>query len=504
MAFSDKWREFWMLPAKEQPKDTLTPMTDGELPYLDLSARHSVRYSIDRFGAWASSDFMACETVKARAIRSLPVHIVKRTETGRVPVDDHPFSRLLLRPNPLMTWGDLMAWAVLRRDTMGTAYIRVQRDAMYKPVALWPVLSHVDVDYDKGTGLVVYHADEDKLNPAWRCREDGVIVIKTDTTKNGVRGISIAETAAEDIGLSVDLGRFYQSLVSDGQSFQGWLEHPGKLDPTDVDAIRASLHAQNAEDGPGGIRVFDRGLKYHQVALTVSDMNLVEQERFVLEKICRATHVPMHHVQADAGASATAATGADIDFVKNCVLPEITAIEAAFQPALDGSPSIGGKDVGYRVKFDTNGLLRGDFTTRMEGYRIGVYAGIFTRAYCCTQEDIPWLPGQDKLMQPTAYYLLDENGVPYMPAPATEGTSGQSDGVSGIDPKEVGARLRPFVTDAMARIEKRAAADGDTEKTRDFAATVCAPIYEAAALAGEFLDLSADIDTAIETGANNA
>ena len=497
MAFSDRWRAFWMLPPKDNDpaeiKDTLTPMGDGQTEFIRIDAPR-----VHRFGDWLSSDFIACETVKIRAIRSLPVHIVERTATGREPTDAHPAAALLRRPNALMSWGDLCAWWIMRRDVEGRAFIRVQRDREYNPVALWPVLGAVDTRLDKATGRVVYSGGPDTYSEAWTAGPDGVICVKTDVTKTGARGVSILEAAADDIGLSVDLTEFYRRLITDGVNFQGWLEHPNRLDHEDIDALRTSLKAQSAEDGPGGIRVFDRGLKYHQVGLTVSDMDLVSQERFVLEKVCRACHVPMHHVYADGGATATAATGADIDFVKHSILPEITAFEEAFQPLLD----MDGTDSGYRLKFDTNGLLRGDFKTRMEGYRIGVYAGIFTRAYCCTQEDIPWLPGQEKLMQPTAYYLLDENGEPYNPAPATEGTRGQSDGVSGIDPKETAARLRPFVTDALARVEKRAAADGDTTKTREFAATVCAPIYEAAALAGEFIDLSDEIAQAIERGTN--
>ena len=188
-------------------------------------------------------------------------------------------------------------------------------------------------------------------------------------------------------------------------------------------------------------------------------------------------------------------------------MPEVTAIEQAFQPILDRAASLGGSDSGYRLKINTDGLLRGDFKTRMEGYRIGVYAGIFTRAYCATQEDIPWLPGQDKLLQPTAYYVLDENGDPQLPDAATAGTSGQSDGISGIDEKAVEDALRrmgPVISDAGKRIEKRARADGDTDKTRAFASEVMAPIELAMAYAGVYLATGQLIDESIEKGTNDA
>ena len=413
------------------PSGTVTPMGIVDVGGGRILPQNS-------YGAMMSSDFIACESAKIRAIRSLPVRILKNGQRGPEPATEHPVSAVLRRPNPLMSWGDLVSWFVLRKEVFGTAYIRVQRDLRGDVSALWPVLSHVDVKFDKETGVVVYSAPLDAFNPSWVSREDGVVVLKTDISDDGgITGKSVAETAAGDIGLSIDLGLFYKSLMENGTHMGGWLEHPDRLTQEDVQAINESMKAQAGVEEAGGIRLFDRGLKYHEVSYSLGEMNLIEQERFVLEKVCRATHVDLHHVYADGGATATGSQGYDIDFVKNTILPEITAIEEAFVPVLDLARSIGGgRDSGYRIDFDTNGLLRGDFKTRMDGYRIGVYAGIFTRAWCCEQEGIQWLPGQDKLLQPTAYYMVGENGEPYLPAESTAGTSGQSDGVSGIDPKE--------------------------------------------------------------------
>lgn len=417
-------------------RNAAPPVTVTPVGMVDLDGRVSLPTS--RFGAMMSSDFMACVTTKARAIRSLPVSVLKDTDSGPKRADAHPLARALRRPNPLMSWGDLLSWAILRRDVFGTAYIRVARDRSYSVRSLWPVQANVTVRLDKETGRVSYDAPADTLNPAWSCFEDGVIVIKTDMSDDGgVTGRSVAEAAASDIGLSIDLSEFYRSVLQNGTHMGGWLETEGKLEPEDVAAIRQSLDAQSGAEEAGKIRVFDRGLKYHEVSMAVGDLSIIEQERFVLEKVCRACHVDLHHVYADGGTTATGSEGYDIDFVKNTVLPEITAMEEAFVPVLDLSSGAGGKRSRYRVDFNTDGLLRGDFKTRMDGYRIGVYAGIFTRAWCCEQEGISWLPGQDKLLQPTAYDMVGEDGEPYSPHDRAGGKSAQSDGVSGIEPKEI-------------------------------------------------------------------
>ena len=473
---------------------------------MELLSALPPRTAIDRYGALMSSDFLACETAKARALRSLPVHVMRKGDHGPEKVPDHPLSAVLHRPNALMSWGDLVAWAVLRRDVFGTAYLKVYRDVRGNVREMRPVLAGVSKSFDKETGVVVYSAAADNLNDMWSCREDDLVILKTDVTEDGgMTGKSIAEKAADDIGLSIDLVNFYRSLLENGNHFSGYLETDQKLTKDDREAIRESLDETRGPESAGAIRLFDRGVKYHEVSAKLEGMDLIAQEKWVLQKVCRACHVDMHHVFADEGAAATTAAGADIDFVKNTVLPEVTAFEQALQPVLDRSRSLGGgRDSGYYVKFNLNGLMRGDFTSRMEGYRIGVYAGMFTRQYVAEQEDIPWLEGQDKLLQPTAYYMVDEQGVPYIPAEGTSpGQSGQSDGQSGITERAVGDALAPILADARVRIAKRAERDGDTPKTRDFAHTVIDPVALAAAQLGEFIDIEATIEEAINAVVEN-
>ena len=480
--------------------DAVAPIS-GPYATMELLDALPPRTRIDQYGALLSSDFLACETAKARALRSLPVHVMRKGDHGPEKVPDHPLSAVLHRPNALMAWGDLVAWAVLRRDTFGTAYIRVYRDSRGNVSELRPVMAPVSIGFDKDTGVAVWSAQQDAVNEPWSCREDEIVILKTDISEDGgITGRSIAEKAADDIGLSVDLVRFYRSLLENGNHFQGYLETDQKLTKDDREAIRESLDETRGPESAGAIRMFDRGVKYHEVSAKLEGMDLIAQEKWVLQKVCRACHVDMHHVFADEGAAATTATGADIDFVKNTVLPEVTAFEQALQPLLDRAASLGGKDSGYYVKFNLNGLMRGDFTKRMEGYRIGVYAGMFTREYVCEQEDIPWLPGQDRLLQPTAYYMVDEQGVPYIPAAGTNNAQrGQSDGQSGIEERSVSDALRPIVDDAKVRIAKRAERDGDTPKTRDFARTVLEPIAFAAAQMGEYIDIEEVIDAILET-----
>ena len=476
-------------------RDSIADSTYTQMELLDALPAN-VR--VDKYGAMMSSDFMACETVKARAIRSLPVRVMRKGPNGPERAEDHPLNAVFARPNSLMSWGDLATWATIRRDCFGTVYMKAYRDMFRGTIReIRPVLAPVNVSFDRRSGRTVYSAPMDYFNEAWTCYDDDLVVLKTDMSEDGGRtGKSIAEKAADDIGLSIDLTRFYRSLLENGNHFKGYLETDNTLKVADINAIRESLKETSGVESAGAIRIFDRGLKYKGVSANLDGMDLVEQERFVLEKVCRACHVDPHHVYADGGSTATAASGADLDFAKNTVLPEVKAWEEAFQPLLDRTSS-GGRPEGYYVKFNMAGLERADIKTRMEAHRIAVYAGIYTRAKAAELEDIPWMAGQDRLLQPTAYYVLDEDGVPYAPDARTLGTSGQSDGVSGRDEKAIANVLRTVADDARDRIARRAAADGDCPKTRAFAREVMRPIALAAELGGVEFDMEAEIEDEI-------
>lgn len=487
-------------PGFETPKDEMTP--GGNFTQMDLLDALPKNVRIAKYGAMMSSDFLACETVKARAIRSLPVHVMRKGERGPEKAEDHPLNLVLRRPNALMAWGDLVSWAQLRRDVFGTAYMRIYRDMRGNIKEIRPVVSAVTVSFDRATGIAVYSGHEDYYNEKWTCREDDLLVLKTDVSEDGGKtGRSIAEMCADDIGLSIDLTRFYRALIENGNHFQGYFETDQRLDLDDIRAIKDKLDVLKGPDGAGQSPIWDAGLKYHEVSIKLDGMQLVDQERFVLEKVCRACHVDMHHVYADSGAAATAAAGADLDFAKNTVLPEVTAWEQAFQILLDRSASLAGKPSDYYVKFNMTGLERADTKTRMEAHRIAVYSGIYSRAHACELEEIAWMPGQDELLQPTAYYVLDEDGNPTVPDARTLGTSGQSDGVSGIDRKAVEDSIRILADDAADRIAKRAVADGDTAKTRDFAWTVMQPVVLAARRCGMEINPEMEIQIAIDRGA---
>ncbi|MFZ2524519.1 MAG: phage portal protein, partial [Candidatus Ferrigenium altingense] len=74
---------------------------------------------------------------------------------------------------------------------------------------------------------------------------------------------------------------------------------------------------------------------------------------------------------------------------------------------------------GLICKFSLEGLQRGDFKSRMDGYQIGVQNGIYLRNEVRELEDLPPLDDGDIALVPANMTTMDKMN---QPLPAVKGT----------------------------------------------------------------------------------
>lgn len=360
------------------------------------------------YGALMSVDYAACEQTKCRSLASLPVKVVSGKDR-RDPVPGHPLAVLLSgMANDEMTGVDLRTWTRLRCDTFGNAYWRVE---WYKdePVALWPVLGSVrhDFDRDRPAGRrTVYDLGGDKYTNAGRYFSEEIVNIKTHITKDGMKGVSLAKLAAEQIGLSVDLERFYKSMLENGNHHLGHVEIDAKSIPDPAkDDLRAAIEAKSGVANAGKVPIFGYGAKWVSDRQTMKDASLIEQQEWVLHQVCRACNVPPWKVYDQKGTTYAGSQQANIDYVTDTVVPDVLMIEKACMPIFLAR---GERDLS--LKLDVRGLMRGDDKSRSQYYREMTYAGAYTRADVREYEDLPPIDGLDKPLFPLNYGAVEADG----------------------------------------------------------------------------------------------
>lgn len=390
------------LPMIGSESDAWTFVKVGESPILALGG-NPIGY-----GSLMSVDFAACEQTKCRSLASFPFSVVKKG-AARERVPDHPLARLLNgMANEAMSSIDLLNWHRLRCDTFGNAYWRVEWNKS-DIVALWPVTCAVTQRFVKGNKpgyRVIYHLVGDDYNAAGDYFSNEIVNIKTNITKDGVTGVSLARVAAEQLGLSIDLEKFYRAMLKNGNHQFGHVEIPEKNipDPAKND-LREAINSMAGIDNAGRAPILAYGAKWVNDNQTMRDASIIDQQRWVLEQVCRACNVPPWKVYDHTGINYAASQQANIDYVTDTCLPDVRAIEQAFIPIFKSR-----NEDDLELKGNMRGLMRADDASRSQYYREMVYSGIYTRAQVLELEDMPPVEGLDKPLFPLNYGTVEPDG----------------------------------------------------------------------------------------------
>lgn len=363
--------------------------------------------SAEGYGALMSVDYAACEQTKARSLASLPVSVIRNGE-NREKVD-HPVSRLLNgMANEEMTGSDLLTWHRLRCDTFGNAYWRVEwwRGEI---VAIWPMTGavfHQYVPENPPGRRTVYDYGGDRYTKPGRYFSDEVVNIKTHITKDGMEGVSLAKLAAEQIGLSVDLERFYRSMLKNGNHHFGHVEIDERnLPPEALEDLRRAIDSKSGVGEAGKAPIFAYGAKWVNDGQNMKDASLIEQQQWILHQVCRACNVPPWKVYSQEDVAYNGSQQANIDYVVETIVPDVRAIEKAFTPIF-----LARGETDLQLKLDVRGLMRGDDQARSQYYREMAYAGAYTRADIRELEDMPPIDGLEKPLMPLNYGTIEEDG----------------------------------------------------------------------------------------------
>lgn len=468
--------------------------------YADASGGVQSVAASRRREVYYSNAFRACLLAKARPLSSLPVHVYERVDGVRREAPDAFSQRLgaLLRTrwNPFVTASEGVRWAMMTKDTLGEAFVRVEYDGAGLPVALWPMSGAPMVGAHGSMPTFSYGGD--KFTPAGTYLAHEVVWVKSPVLDSDcIHGVSLAELAARELDLSIDLEEFYGNVVRGDSTFAGWLETDQKLQKQDVDNIREQLSDGGGIVNAGRVRIFDKGLSYRSNGQSMVDLSLVEQERWILQQTCRTLSVPPQEVFDLSNATYSNIEQGALNFANKTLVPECHALEEALSSVLWAA----GRSDCY-VQMDMNGLLRGSYRERMDGYRIAVYGGWLTRADVRSKEDMAPIEGLDRPLVSAAYNLVDPATGEVVPMPGSSGAampggSGESERDSGGDPHARGTALAVVHDDMARRVRERYEERGDGERFRDFARRVLTPLADAYEVDGIEYDMESDIEEII-------
>ena len=313
----------------------------------------------------------ACVRILAETIASLPLNTYQYTENGKEKAIDHNLYHLLHNePNPEMTSFVFRETLMSHLLLWGNAYIQIIRDGRGRVLALYPLLpDRMTVDrtssgelcyeYQKDTGYVILRKEEVLHIPGLGF--DGLV---------GYSPIAMAKNA---IGMAIATEEYGAKLFANGANPGGVLEHPGVV--KDPARVRESWNAvYQGSSNAHRVAVLEEGMKFQSIGIPPEQAQFLETRKFQTEEICRIFRVPPHLVASLDRATFSNIEHQSISFVVHTIRPWLVRLEQSINKALftDAEKKT------YFISFVVEGLLRGDYMSRMQGYAVGIQNGFLS------------------------------------------------------------------------------------------------------------------------------
>lgn len=334
---------------------------------------------------------MACVTAIAEAFATLPVH-VKSQSTGETK-SRHAAHRLLhVEPNPYQTPSGfrttMMALALLR----GRAVAVIERDETGRPTGIYPHAGTVEVE--RVAEQLTYKLDVDGR---WvRMTPSQVLDLTWMSLDGGVTAVDPVRYARHTIGLSLAVNRYAARFFANGGNVGGILE-TGAMDERAVDKfVRSWAKKYSGAASAFKVAWLPGGMKYHRVAASPDEGQMLATRQHQVREICRIFRVPPHKVWDLADATWANIEQQQIEWAQGTLLPWAVR----WEQEADRKLLLDRERGQLEVKFNLDALLRATTKERYETYQLGRQAGLLTANECRRRENLPPIEGGDTLLSP--------------------------------------------------------------------------------------------------------
>ena len=363
----------------------------------------------------------ACVRILSEAIAGLPLHMYRYKEDGgKEKALDHPLYLLLHdEPNPEMSSFVFRETLMTHLLLWGNAYAQIIRNGKGEVVALYPLMPNkMTVSRDEtGQLYYTYQKSQDELpkdNTYTVTLHPSDVLHIPGLGFDGLVGYSPIAMAKNAIGLAIATEEYGSKFFANGAAPTGVLEHPGTI--KDPQRVRESWMSQfGGSQNSNKIAVLEEGLKYTPISISPEQAQFLETRKFQINEIARIFRVPPHMVGDLEKSSFSNIEQQSLEFVKYTLDPWVVRWEQSIQRTLLSSE----EKKTYFVKFNVEGLLRGDYQSRMNGYATARQNGWMSANDIRELENLDRIPTEDG----GDLYLVNGNMLPLNKAGAFADTT---------------------------------------------------------------------------------
>jgi len=351
----------------------------------------------------------SCVRILAEAIAGLPLHVYQyNNDGGKDKALKHPLYHILHdEPNPEMSSFVFRETLMTHLLLWGNAYAQILRNGKGEVIGLYPLMPNkmtVDRD-DKGHLFYQYQRSNDEA-----IKSDSMVILSPQDVLHipglgfdGLVGYSPIAMAKNAIGLAIATEEYGAKFFANGAAPSGVLEHPGTI--KDPAKVRESWNTTFGGSGNAGkVAVLEEGMKYTPISISPEQAQFLETRKFQINEIARIFRVPPHMVGDLEKSSFSNIEQQSLEFVKYTLDPWVIRWEQSIMHTLF-TPEEKKK---YYVKFNVEGLLRGDYQSRMTGYATARQNGWMSANDIRELENLDRIPAEEG----GDLYLINGNMLP--------------------------------------------------------------------------------------------
>ena len=354
----------------------------------EMTASAGVTVNVDTAlgvpAVWSAVNFLS------GTLAGLPLHVYRKTNNGRERVNGPLETILHDTANDSMSSFEWRKYMYDQIFTGGRCVTYIERSRNGAIKNLWPL----DPNYTR-----VEHRSDGKrqvrvyLHKGHTYSASEVLDIPFMLKSNGLDVRGPISTNRDAIGMAIAASRYGAKAFQSGGIppvvLQGPFQSGAAASRASDDVAKTT--AKLAREGRQ-VMALPLGHEMKQIGFNPEQMQLIELQRFSIEQIARIYSLPPVFLQDLTHGTFSNTEQQDLHFVKHTLKRWIEQTEHELNLKLFPR----GSD--RYVEFNVDGLLRGDFQTRMQGHATAIQNGIETPNEARTMENRPALDGGDNLM----------------------------------------------------------------------------------------------------------
>ena len=318
-----------------------------------------------------------CVDIVSGTVASLGIDIEHRIGKYWQVDEKHPLELVLrLKPNERVNSFDFWKAAVVEMLLHGNAYIYPYFNASGEVTRLY-LIPHGMCDYDKETDT--YTISDSVNNLITTCNGWRIVHLKNLSLDGGFTGVSTLTYAQKVLGIGGNLDSLQMDSFASGSTLHGFISGDSNLTQgfgAPQDDQLAAVKDNITKQLTSGAKIFTLPgtMKFNQLSLSPSDLQLIESKNLNVLDICRFFGVHPDRVFQSSSTNYKGSESAQTAFMTDTLFPLINKIETELTVKLIPNSML----ERFRVKFNLDDYYISDMGAKADYYTKMISAGVLT------------------------------------------------------------------------------------------------------------------------------